>query len=79
MIQRKVAGVASSHESETAKCASCGGAFDCGASSESCWCGEIRLSEAARARLRERFSGCLCRACLERFAAAAGNIASAEA
>jgi hypothetical protein len=44
-------------------CQSCGTEFAClGAC---CWCGEITLSDAARADLRTRFSDCLCRACLE--------------
>jgi hypothetical protein len=49
-------------------CESCGEPFACGAAREGCWCTEVKLSEATRAGLRERFSRCLCRACLERFA-----------
>jgi hypothetical protein len=50
-------------------CESCGGEFTCGATLAGCWCSEVKLSEAALAELRARFKGCLCRECLERFAA----------
>jgi len=50
-------------------CESCGEEFKCGASLAGCWCSEVKLDEAARAELRERFRRCLCRACLESFAA----------
>jgi hypothetical protein len=50
-------------------CESCGGEFACGATLKGCWCSEVKLSDAALAELRERFKGCLCRECLERFAA----------
>ena len=52
----------------TAACARCGGGFECGAAAEGCWCAGVSLSESARATLSGRFSGCLCRACLEQFA-----------
>jgi hypothetical protein len=54
---------------EPSSCESCGGEFVCGATLAGCWCSEINLSEETRAHLRARFRGCLCRACLERFAA----------
>jgi hypothetical protein len=50
-------------------CESCGEPFVCGASLAACWCSEIELSEATRAELRQRFRRCLCRACLEKYAA----------
>jgi hypothetical protein len=52
-------------------CEACGGPFGCGAQSSGCWCAEVKLTELVRAKLRERYSSCLCRACLERFAASA--------
>ncbi|HZI17825.1 MAG TPA: cysteine-rich CWC family protein [Pyrinomonadaceae bacterium] len=53
-----------------AACAACGAHFSCGAASSSgCWCGGLALDEAARAELRARYEGCLCRACLEGYAA----------
>ncbi|HEX8707145.1 MAG TPA: cysteine-rich CWC family protein [Pyrinomonadaceae bacterium] len=55
---------------EPATCAACGETFTCGAAQGACWCTELKLSEAALARLRLRYSGCLCRPCLERFAPA---------
>jgi len=50
-------------------CESCGAEFGCGANLAGCWCGEIKLSDETRAALPARFGDCLCRACLERFAA----------
>jgi Cysteine-rich CWC len=49
-------------------CEACGEQFVCGASLSSCWCQEIKLSEAARGELRARYQRCLCRACLENYA-----------
>ena len=50
-------------------CESCGAEFVCGATLAGCWCCEIKLSEETRAELRARYQRCLCRACLERYAA----------
>lgn len=66
-------------ECEPAVCESCGGGFDCGASLAGCWCSRVELSEPLRAELRERFKRCLCRACLERFAAAEQTSKGAQA
>ena len=44
-------------------CQSCGVEFQCG--SLCCWCGEIKLDAAVRRELKEKFTDCLCRACLE--------------
>ncbi|MGH9790512.1 MAG: cysteine-rich CWC family protein [Candidatus Acidiferrales bacterium] len=52
-------------------CPACGEQFACGATLCGCWCAEAKLSEAARAALRERYSGCLCRDCLQRYATGA--------
>ena len=54
---------------EASACESCGVEFVCGATLAGCWCSEVKLSDEARAELRARFRTCLCRACLERFAA----------
>lgn len=51
-----------------AMCPACGKRFACGASLRGCWCSEVRLTDAARAELKQLYSGCLCRACLERAA-----------
>lgn len=51
------------------KCEACGKEFRCNASVWGCWCAEIKLSDAARARLKEKYRGCLCRECLEKAAA----------
>ena len=50
-------------------CESCGAEFTCGASLAGCWCSGVELGDAARAELRSRFRRCLCRACLESYAA----------
>lgn len=52
-----------------ARCESCGAEFTCGASLAGCWCSGVELDDAARAELRSRFRRCLCRACLESYAA----------
>lgn len=49
-------------------CAACGQPFACGAALATCWCGDMELDETARAGLRVRYMGCLCRACLENHA-----------
>jgi hypothetical protein len=45
-------------------CPRCGGGFDCGAQAGRCDCFDIRLDEAQRAAVAERFDGCLCLGCL---------------
>lgn len=66
---RKLASLVLPIRREPSVCEACGGEFVCGASLSGCWCMEVKLSEAVRAELRERYSRCLCRVCLERFAA----------
>jgi hypothetical protein len=52
-------------------CPACGEPFACEISlAKGCWCGEIKLSDGAREELRSKYTGCLCRACLEKAAAA---------
>lgn len=47
-------------------CEGCGEPFACDLSlAQGCWCGEVKLSEQTRQELRDRYSGCLCCACLE--------------
>jgi hypothetical protein len=60
-------------------CESCGGEFKCGASLSGCWCAEVKLDEATRAELRARFRRCLCRACLESYAARAAEGSARDA
>ena len=50
-------------------CESCGADYVCGATLAGCWWSGIELSEETRAELRARYQRCLCRACLERYAA----------
>ena len=49
--------------SVTKTCQQCGVEFACGMSC--CWCDEIALDPATRASLKEQFTDCLCRGCLE--------------
>jgi hypothetical protein len=47
-------------------CPACGESFACELSlAKGCWCAEVKLSDETRQQLRERYSDCLCRACLE--------------
>jgi hypothetical protein len=72
-LKKLVAQISPRFVREPSVCESCGEGFVCGATLAGCWCSEIKLSEATRAELRTRFRGCLCRACLERFAASETN------
>jgi hypothetical protein len=44
-------------------CQRCGVEFGCGGSC--CWCDEIPLDATVREALRQQFTDCLCRSCLE--------------
>ena len=48
-------------------CESCGQPFRCEVSLGGCWCQEVKLSDAARSRIRARYANCLCRDCLNRY------------
>lgn len=50
-------------------CQSCGEEFVCGATLKGCWCMEIELSDEIRQSLKSQFRNCLCRNCLEKYAA----------
>ena len=50
-------------------CARCGRSFSCGADAGSCWCAEVELDDAARARLAAAADDCVCPACLAEAAA----------
>lgn len=62
---RTIAGLFTDRWRSPARCAACGNDFTCGAKLTGCWCGELKLSDAARAELRSKFTGCVCRDCLE--------------
>ncbi len=52
-----------------APCPRCGAAFRCGvADAGPCACTALKLTDGARAQLREQFCGCLCVACLAAYA-----------
>ncbi len=55
------------------ECGACGKPFVCGASFKGCWCFDIKLSDATRRELRERYKDCLCRECLETIAQQRGK------
>ncbi|MGH9882003.1 MAG: cysteine-rich CWC family protein [Pyrinomonadaceae bacterium] len=65
---RTLAGIFSERWRAPSTCQACGNNFSCGATLSGCWCSEVKLTEETRADLRTRFSGCLCRGCLEKFA-----------
>jgi len=49
-------------------CPACSEAFVCGPFWRGCWCGEVKLADHVRRQLQERYSGCLCRGCLQKAA-----------
>ena len=50
-------------------CPRCGAGFHCGFDdAEPCACTTVRLDEATRTELRQRYTGCLCLACLRMLA-----------
>lgn len=65
---KKLLGIFSTRWRAAETCEACGEKFVCGATLKGCWCKEVKLSEATRAELKARYKGCLCRACLEKFA-----------
>jgi len=67
---RRILGYVSVRWKEPVACEACGGEFTCGATLTGCWCSEVTLTDDARAQLRQQYKKCLCRACLERQAAA---------
>ena len=51
------------------RCPRCGGAFHCGIGDAGpCPCTGVQLDAALQQRLRERYTGCLCLACLRALA-----------
>ena len=66
---RRVLGFISLRWKDPIPCEACGDHFKCGATVTGCWCSEVKLSSATRADLRQRYTNCLCRSCLEREAA----------
>ena len=66
---RKLLKIFSSQKGVPETCPACGEKFVCGATLAGCWCSEVKLSEEMRANLKERYKGCLCQTCLEKFAA----------
>ncbi len=69
MSLKKLAALISPACREPETCEACGSSFTCGAALSGCWCTEVKLSERVREQLRGRYQHCLCRECLERFAA----------
>ena len=68
MKLRNLAGIVLPILREPSVCEACGAPFTCGAKLRGCWCSEIKLSDETRAELKSRYSGCLCRQCLEKVA-----------
>ena len=62
------------------RCPRCGAAFHCGANDAApCACTMVTLDAATLAALRERYTGCLCLACLRELAVARRRDARAPA
>ena len=54
------------------RCPRCGGGFHCGAQDATpCPCTTVKLSADLQASLRQRYTGCLCEACLQALTAEA--------
>jgi hypothetical protein len=66
---RKLLKIFTTQKGTEETCEACGEEFVCGATMTGCWCSEVKLSEVARAEMKRRYQRCLCRACLEKFAA----------
>jgi hypothetical protein len=49
---------------ERKACPVCGASFGCLAAQGPCWCAGVKLSAEEAAKLRSRFSDCLCPRCL---------------
>lgn len=49
---------------ERKACPVCGASFGCMAARGTCWCADVKLSAEEAAKLRSRFSDCLCPRCL---------------
>lgn len=51
-------------EPETKKCSRCGAAFSC-LHSASCWCTAYIIAPEKAEEMRNKYSDCLCRECLQ--------------
>lgn len=63
---QKMLGLVDARWKKPSTCESCGDSFTCGAALTGCWCSKVSLTAETRASLRTRYTGCLCRKCLER-------------
>ncbi len=73
---KRFAAVLSPRWREPSTCEACGNQFMCGATLGGCWCWEIKLSEAQRAELKDRYRSCLCGECLRNVASNSEQIKS---
>ncbi len=48
------------------QCEGCGQPFVCELGLKGCWCGQVKISEETRQKLRTEYKSCLCRTCLEK-------------
>ncbi len=61
-------------DSATDRCPRCGSGFHCGVQDAApCPCATVALSAGLQADLRQRYTGCLCGACLQALAAGAAS------
>jgi hypothetical protein len=49
----------------TKTCPRCGKTFEC-VHSIDCWCVKVQLKDSTKAYLKEHYSDCLCKECLEK-------------
>ena len=49
----------------TKTCPRCGKTFEC-VHSVNCWCVKVKLTDATKVFLKDHYSDCLCKECLEK-------------
>ena len=53
------------HQPVKLTCPRCGKTFEC-VHSIDCWCVKVQLKDSTKAYLKEHYSDCLCKECLEK-------------
>ena len=74
MKMKSVLGVFSDKYRDPSVCEACGDEFICGATITGCWCTNIKVTDAARAEMKEKFQRCLCPKCLGSYSSDAAII-----
>lgn len=64
MKMKNVFGIFSEKYKDPSVCESCRDEFICGATVTGCWCMNMKITDDARAEMKEMFQKCLCPKCL---------------